>query len=37
VNLVNDPKHAKVVEEMKALVKKNWPVRIVGGEAPKKN
>lgn len=37
VNLVNDPKHAKVVEEMKALVKKNWPVRIEGGAGPKKN
>src|SRR5262249_40838933 len=25
VNLVDDPKHAKTVAEMKALVKKNWP------------
>src|SRR5437879_2618378 len=32
-NLANDPKYAKVAEEMKALVKKNWPVRIQGGEA----
>lgn len=36
VNLVDDPKHAKVVEEMKALVRKNWPVRVIGGEAPAK-
>lgn len=37
VNLANDPKHAAVVEEMKALVKKNWPVRVQGGvAAPKK-
>jgi uncharacterized sulfatase len=35
-NLVNDPQHAKVVETMKALVKKNWPVRVQGGEAPAK-
>lgn len=33
-NLVNDPKHAKVVDEMKALVKKNWPKRIRGGTVP---
>ena len=24
-NLAADPKHAEVVEEMKALVRKNWP------------
>jgi uncharacterized sulfatase len=35
-NLVDDPKHAKVVEELKALVRKNWPVRVTGGEAPAK-
>jgi uncharacterized sulfatase len=33
-NLAGDPKYAKVVEEMKALVKKNWPVRVQGGQAP---
>jgi iduronate 2-sulfatase len=27
-NLVDDPKQAKVVAEMKALMKKNWPVRV---------
>jgi len=37
VNLASDPKHAKVVEELQALVKKNWPVRVTGGgEAPPK-
>ncbi len=36
VNLYGDPKYAKVENEMKALVKKNWPVRVIGGEAPKK-
>ncbi|MBI3857959.1 MAG: sulfatase-like hydrolase/transferase, partial [Planctomycetes bacterium] len=36
VNLASDPKHAAVVEEMKALVKKNWPVRVTGGENPPK-
>jgi uncharacterized sulfatase len=35
-NLANDPKHAKTVEEMQALVKKNWPVRVEGGQAPAK-
>src|SRR5262249_8885460 len=35
-NLANDPKSAKVVQEMKALVARNWPVRIQGGEAPAK-
>ena len=35
-NLASDPKHAKVVEEMKALVKKNWPMRVEGGKANKK-
>ena len=32
-NLAADPKHAKTVAEMKALVKQNWPVRIQGGAA----
>ena len=36
VNLVDDPKQTKIVEEMKVLVKKNWPVRVPGGVAPKK-
>ena len=27
-------KHAATAAEMKALVKKNWPVRVEGGEAP---
>lgn len=35
-NLVNDRKQAAVLAEMKALVKKNWPKRVQGGEAPKK-
>jgi uncharacterized sulfatase len=35
-NLARDPKYAKVVAEMKALVKKNWPVRVEGGKAPPK-
>ncbi len=35
-NLADDPAHAKTVEELKALVKKNWPVRVTGGEAPPK-
>jgi len=34
VNLASDPKHAKVVEELQALVKKNWPVRVTGGGEP---
>ena len=33
-NLAADPKHAKTVAEMKALVKQNWPARIQGGAAP---
>ncbi|RPH40772.1 MAG: DUF4976 domain-containing protein [Planctomycetota bacterium] len=32
VNLAEDPKHAKVLQEMKALVQKNWPVRVTGGK-----
>ena len=35
-NLAKDAKYAKVVEEMRALVNKNWPVRVQGGEAPAK-
>ena len=35
-NLVEEPKYAAVVTEMKGLVKKNWPVRVQGGEAPPK-
>ena len=36
VNLADDPKHAATAAEMKALVKKNWPVRVEGGQAPAK-
>ena len=37
VNLASDAKHEKVLEEMKARMKKNWPQRVTGGEAkPKK-
>jgi iduronate 2-sulfatase len=32
VNLADDPKHAKVLEEMKALARKNWPVPVTGGK-----
>jgi len=32
VNLASDAKHAKVLEEMQALVKKTWPVRVTGGK-----
>lgn len=35
-NLAKDPGQAKVVAEMQALVKKNWPMRIQGGPASKK-
>ena len=35
-NLAGDPKHAAAEEELKALVRKNWPVRVTGGEAPAK-
>ncbi len=31
-NLAADPAHAKVVEELKAHVKRNWPVRVAGGK-----
>ena len=34
VNLINDPKSAAALAEMKALVKKNWPVLVEGGKAP---
>jgi uncharacterized sulfatase len=33
-NLADDPRHSKIVAEMQALVRKNWPVRIQGGKAP---
>jgi iduronate 2-sulfatase len=32
-NLIDDARYTKVVEEMKGLVKKNWPKRIAGGTA----
>jgi uncharacterized sulfatase len=36
-NLASDPAHAKALEELKGLVKRNWPARVTGGEsAPKK-
>jgi uncharacterized sulfatase len=35
-NLASDPQHAQVVEEMKVLMKKNWPMRVEGGVAAKK-
>ena len=35
-NLAADPKHAPVVADLKALVKRNWPVRVQGGQAPAK-
>jgi iduronate 2-sulfatase len=31
-NLAGDPRFGQVVKEMKALVNKNWPVRVQGGE-----
>jgi uncharacterized sulfatase len=36
VNVASDPGHEKVVEELKARMKRNWPVRVTGGEAPAK-
>jgi iduronate 2-sulfatase len=36
-NLADDPKFAKVVDEMKGFVKKNWPQRVEGGKADGKN
>ena len=36
-NVADDPKYAKVLDEMKGLVKKNWPVRVEGGKADGKN
>jgi uncharacterized sulfatase len=36
VNLADDPKHKEVLAELKARVKKNWPERVIGGEAPAK-
>jgi len=35
-NLASDPRFEKERAELKALVKKNWPVRVKGGEAPTK-
>ncbi|MDO8545119.1 MAG: sulfatase [Opitutaceae bacterium] len=35
-NLAADPKHTRTIAELKALVKKNWPVPVTGGEGPKK-
>jgi uncharacterized sulfatase len=35
-NLAGDQKYAAVAEEMKTLVRKNWPVRVKGGQAPTK-
>ena len=32
-NLAGDPKHAATIAELKALVRKNWPVRVTGGKA----
>jgi uncharacterized sulfatase len=32
-NLAADPKHAAVIAELKALVTRNWPVRVSGGKA----
>jgi uncharacterized sulfatase len=32
-NLANDPRYASTVAELKALVKKNWPVHVEGGKA----
>ncbi|MDP3069009.1 MAG: sulfatase [Opitutaceae bacterium] len=32
-NIVADPRHAAVIAELKALVNKNWPVRVAGGVA----
>jgi uncharacterized sulfatase len=32
-NLANDPRYAKVLGEMKALAKQNWPARVEGGKA----
>jgi iduronate 2-sulfatase len=32
-NIAGDPKNAATIAELKALVKKNWPVRVTGGKA----
>ncbi|MBL9190098.1 MAG: sulfatase [Opitutaceae bacterium] len=32
-NVAADPRHAAVIAELKALVNKNWPVRVTGGVA----
>ncbi|HZE96983.1 MAG TPA: sulfatase [Planctomycetota bacterium] len=36
VNLAADPRRADVVADLKARMKKAWPARVPGGEAPKK-
>ncbi len=36
-NLAGNPKFASAQAELKALVKKNWPVRVQGGKGPAKN
>ena len=36
INLAGDAKYAKISEEMRSLVRKNWPQRVQGGEAPAK-
>ena len=33
-NVASDPKHAAALAELRALVKKNWPVRVSGGVPP---
>jgi uncharacterized sulfatase len=35
-NLAADSAHAATVAQLKALIKRNWPSRVAGGEAPKK-
>jgi len=32
-NLAHDPRHTKILREMKSLAKQNWPVRVEGGKA----
>lgn len=35
-NLAHEPRYASVVQEMKAHVKRNWPVRVEGGKVAQK-
>jgi iduronate 2-sulfatase len=35
-NLAGDPGHAAVREELKAKIRRNWPLRVKGGPAPEK-